>query len=53
MNFHTPERLPNESFEQYKLRRKLAKRLVKVSSAGQITEFQYNLLEKFKRGEVK
>jgi hypothetical protein len=53
MNFHTPERLPNESFEQYKVRRKLAKRLVKVSATGQITPFQQQILEKFKRGEVK
>jgi hypothetical protein len=53
MNFHTPERLPNESFEQYKVRRKLASRLVKVSKTGQITAFQNQMLEKFKRGEIK
>ena len=50
---HKPERQPNESFADYKLRRKLAKRLVNVAKTGQITKFQEQLIEKFKRGEVK
>ena len=50
---HKPERQPNESVEDYKLRRKLSKRLVDVAKTGQMTKFQQQLIEKFKRGEVK
>ena len=50
---HKPERQPNESAEDYKLRRKLSKRLVDVAKTGQMTSFQTKLVEAFKRGEVK
>ena len=53
MNFHSPERQPNESYAQYKVRRKLAARLVQVARTGQITEFQQKLLDRFKKGEIK
>ena len=53
MNLHDPQRLENESFEQYKLRRKLAARLVKVNATGQVSKFQRELIERFKKGEIK
>jgi len=53
MSLHKPERQPNESFADYKIRRKMAKDLVKVAETGQMTSFQTKLVEAFKRGEVK
>jgi hypothetical protein len=50
---HKPERQPNESFADYKIRRKMAKELVKVAKTGQMTSFQTKLVNAFKRGEIK
>jgi hypothetical protein len=50
---HKPERQPNESFADYKIRRKMAKDLVKVAKTGQMTSFQTKLLNAFKRGDIK
>ena len=53
MSLHKPERQPNESFADYKIRRKMAKDLVKVAKTGQMTSFQTKLVEAFKRKGVK
>lgn len=53
MSMHKPERQPNESFADYKIRRKMAKDLVKVHKTGKMTSFQTKLVEEFKRRGVK
>ena len=53
MSFHNPEREPNESFEQYKARRKLAARLVTIAKTGQATKYQQKLYNKYLKGEIK
>jgi hypothetical protein len=53
MSLHKPERQPDESFEDYKIRRKMAKDLVKVAKTGQLNKKQQKLINAFKRGEIK
>jgi len=53
MSLHKPERQLNESFADYKIRRKMAKDLVKMAKTGQLNRGQIKLLDAFKRGEIK
>jgi hypothetical protein len=53
MSLHKPERQPNESFADYKIRRKMAKDLVRFAKTGQLNRGQVKLLDAFKRGEIK
>jgi hypothetical protein len=53
MSMHKPERQPNESFADYKIRRKMAQDLVKVAKTGQMNQTQLRLIDAFKRGDIK
>ena len=53
MSLHNPERQPDESFADYKIRRKMAKDLVKVAKTGQLNQTQIRLIDAFKRGNIK
>ncbi len=53
MSLHKPERQPNESVADYKIRRQMAKDLVRVAKTGQLNRGQVKLLDAFKRGEIK
>jgi len=53
MSLHKPERQPNESFSDYKIRRKMAKDLVKVAKTGKLNQTQIKLIDAFKQGKLK